>query len=329
MNIYDIAQEAGVSIATVSRVLNNKPNISPDTLSKVRRVLKKYNYTPNSFARGLVTNSMQMIGVLVEDIRNPQYTNTAYAIEQNLYEQGYKCLFCNVRSDAIESYMKVLAESLVDGAIIIGSVFMTEQTAKAIETCLPDHPVVMVNGTLPCPGVTSVLCDDRDGIMQCVNHLYDKGHRKIIFVSDSNTDSAHRKLMGYKTALFEHDLQNFYEIIHTEPGFHGGIEAGKKIVSTYRHGKDYTAIVCQEDLTALGCVRYLESQGISVPQDVAVTGFGKFCFDEVSSHTLTTVDTHLELLGIEAVRCLSSLLTGAACPKQIVLTPELLVGQTT
>lgn len=329
MNIYDIAQEAGVSIATVSRVLNNKPHVSLETQNKVQAILKKNNYTPSSIARGLITNSLKLVGVIMEDIRNRQYTNTAYMIEQEMHEKGYHCLFCNVPPKNIETYIKTLSEAQVDGVIIIGSIFMSDYTINAINTFFNTRPVIIINGHLPCDNVTSILCDDQAGIMQCVDHLYEKGHRKILFVNDNDTDSAKRKRDGYMHAMFRHSLQDLCSIIQTESSFEGGFAVGEKIVSRLEHGKDYSAIVFEEDITALGCINALNNHGINVPKDVAITGFGNSVFRAVSAHVLTTVDTHLGMLGSEAVRLLYSCLNNIPCPTKLILPPELSIGNTT
>ena len=328
MNIYDIAQEAGVSIATVSRVINNKPNISAKTRHRVQEVLNKYNYVPSGIAQSLATNSSRLIGVILEDIRNRQYTNTAYAIEQELHEKGYKSLFCNVAPENILDYAKMLLTEQVEGLVIIGSVFMNKDTVQAIQTYLSDIPIIFANGTLPCSNVTSILCDDRDGISQCVYHLFNRGHSKIFYINDNNTDSANRKLNGYKTAMFECSLQDNITVLQTESSFEGGISIGKVLMTDFLHGHDYTALIFPEDITALGCIRVLSSNHISIPSDVAVTGYGNTMFRIVASHNLTSVDTHLDMLGSEAVRCICARLSNTPCPYHMVLTPQLLIGDT-
>lgn len=328
MNIYDIAQEAGVSIATVSRVINNKPNISAKTIRRVQEVLNKYNYVPSGIAQSLATNSSRLIGVILEDIRNRQYTNTAYAIEQELHEKAYKSLFCNVAPENILDYAKMLSTAQVEGLVIIGSVFMNKDTAQAIQTYLSDIPIIFANGTLPCPNVTSILCDDRDGIAQCVYHLVDRGHSKILYINDNNTDSASRKLKGYRTAMFECALQDNITVLQTESSFEGGIAIGKTLLADFLYGRDYTALIFPEDITALGCIRVLASNQLSIPGDVAVTGYGNTIFRIVASYNLTTVDTHLGMLGSEAVRCICARLSNAPCPAHMTLTPELLIGET-
>lgn len=190
-------------------------------------------------------------------------------------------------------------------------------------------PIVFANGTLPCPNVTSILCDDRDGIAQCVNHLYQRGHTRIIYVNDNHTDSARRKLTGYQTALYERGIHENAVVLETESSFDGGIAVGEKIAAEYRPGIDYTAIIFPEDLTALGCIRALTAHGISVPEDVAVTGYGATMFRIVAPQDLTTVDTHLGMLGSESVRCICARLNDMPCPNQMILTPELLCGETT
>ncbi|MDL2217176.1 LacI family transcriptional regulator [Christensenellaceae bacterium OttesenSCG-928-M15] len=328
MNIYDIANEAGVSIATVSRVINNKPNIHPKTVKKVKAVLEKHNYVPSSIARGLVLKSLRLVGIVLDDIRNLHYTKTAYTIEQALAKQDYRCIVCNVNGRNPEAMLKMLAESQVDGVIIVGSSFMNEYTEAAIKNYHADHPVVIVNGYLPLDNVCSILCDDRDGIAQSVEHLIQKGHRKILYIHDNDTDSAERKLDGYRTAMFKNGLTEFDEWIVKSPvGFDGGKVAGAEVLK--RFGHDFTAVVCAEDTTALGLMRVLEKDGLTIPEDVAVTGYSNSFFGKITAQILTTVDTKLETLGSEAARALCDRFEGKDRPDKLTVSPELLIGDTT
>ena len=329
MNIYDIAQEANVSIATVSRVINGKGYVSARTKKKVQEVLDKNNYTPSKIARGLATKSSNLVGVVLEDIRHSHYTYTAYEIEQNLHKISYQCVVCNSTVSSIQSYLKVLASMQVDGVIIIGSVFETNETKMAIDTYVHDIPVILLNGFVSCDNVTSILADDRDGIMQCMNHLMEKGHKKIIFVNDNHTKSAEMKLEGYRFAMLLNDLQDNIHVINTANSFNGGIEAGEAIYQQYICTNACTAIVVTEDMTALGCINALEKHGVRIPEDVAITGYDNSFFGKLSQHVLTTVDTNTILLGSEAVRAFSDSRNGISRPTKTLLLPQLFIGTTT
>lgn len=329
MNIYDIAQEAKVSIATVSRVVNGKGGVSARTKKKVQEVLDKYNYTPSSMARGLVTKSSNLVGVVLEDIRHSHYTFIAYEIEQNLHNIGYQCLVCNSAVESIPSYLRILSSMQVDGVIIIGSVFETEQTKAAIDTYVPDIPVILLNGFLPCDNAVSILTDDRDGIMQCMAHLMEKGHTDIVYVNDNSTASAEMKREGYQFAMMRHDLQDKIRVVNTANSFQGGIEAGEAIWRQYISQNACTAIVVAEDITALGCINALEKHGVRIPADVAITGYDNSFFGKLSSHILTSVDANTSLLGSEAVRAFSDCRGGAARPNKTLLIPQLFIGTTT
>lgn len=329
MNIYDIAQEANVSIATVSRVVNGKNSVSARTKKKVQAILDKHNYTPSSIARGLATKSSNLVGVVLEDIRHSHYTFTAYEIEQNLHQIGHQCVVCNSAVESIASYLKVLSSMQVEGVIIIGSVFVTDETKAAIDTYTADIPVILLNGFLPCDNVISILTDDRDGIMQCMDHLMDKGHKEIVYVNDNNTTSAELKLEGYRFAMMRHDLHDKIQIVNTSNSFQGGEAAGEEIYKHFIVKNACTAIVLAEDMTALGCINALKKHGVRIPEDVAVTGFDNSFFGKLSNLTLTSVDANTGLLGSEAVRAFCDYTNHVSRPKKTLLLPQLFIGSTT
>ena len=125
MNIYDIAREAGVSITTVSRVINHREQVNAITRERVEKVLKAHNYKPNATARNLVTKSSRTVAVLTIDIREPHYARTAYTIERELSHRGYEAIICNTGGELKETerYLQSLMEKDVDGIIMVGSVF--------------------------------------------------------------------------------------------------------------------------------------------------------------------------------------------------------------
>ncbi len=328
MNIYDIAKEANVSIATVSRVMNNKQNISPKTRRRVEAVLQKYNYTPSSIARGLASSSMRMVGMVMQDIRNTHYIDMAYVIEQELRKKGFCCLFCNTDDPDPSNAFQMLRDFRVDGIILIGSVFMNEATERAIDCYHPSTKIVFVNGVLERENVCSIQCDDRYGIEITVEHLIGRGHSGILYIDDMDTDSARRKREGYCTAMGRHFPGYGEEHMVRAPvmGFAGGYEAMKALLE---REEAFTAVVCSEDVVALGAIRALEERELRIPQDVAVAGFNNAWVGKLSRHELTSADTGLSLMGVEATRALCDRLEGIQRPDRITLTPKLFVGNTT
>ena len=184
MNIYDIAKEAGVSIATVSRVLNNKGTVSAATRARVEAILKQNNYTPSAIARGMVSKSMRTVAVLTVDIRVPHYARTAYTIEREFSRRGYEVILCNTGGDRAETlrYLQVVNQKQVDGIVLVGSVFDTICQGTEMEKLLTGVPVVLANGKLDLPNAYSVTVDDKYGVSLAVEHLVARGRRNIYYI---------------------------------------------------------------------------------------------------------------------------------------------------
>lgn len=329
MNIYDIAKEAGVSITTVSRVVNNKDNISPKTKAKVKAVLEKYNYMPNAIARGLVRKSMKSIGILTIDIRDPHYSTTAYIIEQEFSKLGYSVILCNTGGKESENinYIKMLVERNVDGFILIGSVFNDDMIKSSLLSHADNIPIVLVNGFLGIENTYSVLVDDFYGISLCVDHLVEKNHKDIVYVKDSNTYSADQKKEGFISAMNKHGLKiDDNSIITVERGLEGGYEAIEKFISL---NKNFSAIVFGEDITAIGGIKKLRELGKSIPDDVAITGFNNSIFAKCSIPELTTVDNKVETVGSLSVKLLNDLIENNNATSNILIRPELIVRKST
>ena len=328
MNIYDIAKEAGVSTATVSRVMNNKPNISPHTLKRVKAVLDKYNYVPSSIARGMTSKSMNLVGVVMRDIRHPHYNSFAYTIEQALYNNGYSCILSNVSDCNPGLTFKIFSQIKVDGIIIIGSDFMNAATEQAITDYQAQTPIVFVNGFFDKPNVTNILADDRAGIMLCMEHLFKTGRRKPVYVNDNITDSAKRKREGFMDVMMRNGYTDFNDrIIESALGFEGGKKCGEIILEKYKG--DVDCVICIEDTTALGCLRAFETAGVNVPGDIAITGYNNSAENKMAHKVLTSVDTKLEMMGLEAATALYDKMNGKVRASKLTISPELFIGETT
>ncbi|HEY3425517.1 MAG TPA: LacI family DNA-binding transcriptional regulator [Negativicutes bacterium] len=329
VNIYDIANEAGVSITTVSRVLNNKGNVNAKTRAHVQSILDKNNYTPNAMARGLVSKSMKTIGVLTIDIRTPHYAATAYAIERELYKIGYSVILCNTGGGMEENtyYIKMLTEKKVDGIILIGSVFSQKNIEKTYIP--PSLPVILLNNGLELntQNIYSVLIDEVFGSELCVKHLYEKGHTKILFVKDDDTYSASKKESGFMETMRNIKLQvDKSSIFKTQRGLEGGTAAVDDIIKS---GKEFTAIMFSDDSTAVGGLKRLQQLGYNVPKDVAITGFNNSIYAEMCQPSLTSVDNKVEMMGSLTAKLLESLINGQNTTKSVSVKPDLVPREST
>ncbi|AGK96533.1 LacI family DNA-binding transcriptional regulator [Clostridium pasteurianum] len=329
MNIYDIAKEAGVSITTVSRVLNNKENISKKTKDKVEYILKKYNYTPNAIARGLVSKSMKSIGVLTIDITDVHHANTAYIIEREFNKLGYSVILCNTSGKTTESinYIKMLAERNIDGIILMGSIFDNEDIKTAISIYAKNIPLVSINAFLNVENTYSILVDDSYGITLCVDHLVEKGHSDIVYVKDLDTYSANEKKDGFIIGMNKHDLTiDDNSIITVEKGLKGGCEAVEKLMKLH---KKFSAIIFGEDITAIGAIKKLRELGLDVPKDVAVTGFNNSIFTECCYPELTSVDNKVEITSSLSVKLLNDVIENRNVSSSIMIRPDLVIRKST
>ena len=208
MNIYDIAAEAGTSISTVSRVLNNKGNVNPKIRDRVEAVLKKYDYKPSAIARGMVSKTMKNIAILTVDVRVTHYARMIYVIEQEFSNLGYNVSVCNTGGSIQECnrYFEILSEKQTDGIVLIGSVFNELIKYPEITAKIKDTPVVIANGQVKLPNFYSVLVDDTKAIRMASDYMFDHGRMDLFYVFDIATDSGRAKRQGFLEAMKLRDV---------------------------------------------------------------------------------------------------------------------------
>ena len=208
MNIYDIAAEAGTSISTVSRVLNNKGNVNPKIRDRVEAVLKKYDYKPSAIARGMVSKTMKNIAILTVDVRVTHYARMIYVIEQEFSNLGYNVSVCNTGGSIQECnrYFEILSEKQTDGIVLIGSVFNELIKYPEITAKIKDTPVVIANGQVKLPNFYSVLVDDTKAIRMASDYMFDHGRMDLFYVFDIATDRGRAKRQGFLEAMKLRDV---------------------------------------------------------------------------------------------------------------------------
>lgn len=325
MNIYEIAKLAGVSIATVSRVINNVPNVKKETREKVRAILKQNEYLPNDIARSLAMNETKTIGVLTTNVRDSYYSTAIHTIEQELRRYNYNVILCNTGTDIKDKrdYLKILLQKKVDGIILVGSVFKEKDDNSHIYSAASIVPVIMLNSYLPGENVYSVVCDDGYGVGQAVEYLYEKGHRKIVFLYDVLSFAGLSKLEGYKSKMEALGLEiGPNAILKVEQSINGGYNGVKAL--SYSDTK-FTALIASEDIIAAGAIKRLTEEGKAIPQDVAIFGHNNSNIALCTTPELSSIDNKVEMLAVLVAKKLISVLTNKEASSKTVLLPELII----
>jgi LacI family transcriptional regulator len=329
MNIYDIAKEAGVSISTVSRVLNNKTNVRADTRRKVEAVLEKHNYAPSSIARGLVSKSLDTVGILTIDIRVPHYAETAYILERELYKLGYNAILCNTggKPENGIDYITTLMQTGVRGIILIGSVFQNKYIETSLLNSFSNVPFIVMNSLLHADNIYSVMFNQRHGVALCLDHLAEKGHTDILYVQDAETYSGSNKAASFIKLNEERGIADAADrLFKTERGAVGGREVIDRILES---GRKFTAVVFGDDLTAIGGMQRLHELRYKIPDDVAIIGWNNTKSSTLCVPYLTTVDNQNEMIGVISVKLLENVLAGGKVSRNISIDSSLIVRDST
>ena len=329
MNIYDIAKESGVSISTVSRVLNNKTNVKPATKAKIEMVLKKHNYIPNDSARVLATKTVKTIGILTVDLRVPQYASTVYTLEIELYKCGLNVSLYNTGGESENNihYLQILRKRGIGGIILIGSVFEDKFVHSSIINDMADIPFIIINSTISSDNTYSILLDHEKGMELCLSHLIEKGHKNILYVQDTYSSIGIAKAKSFlikcKTLGLPSNSNQIYKTVRT-------IDGGQSIATQIIESKqNFSAIVFGDDLTAVSAANQFQLMGYKIPEDIAVIGWNNSMLAKLSRPSLTSLDTKTELVGIFTARLLENIISGQQSTRTLSISPELIIRQST
>lgn len=329
MTIYDIAAKANVSISTVSRVLNHPDKVHERTRKHVLGVMDKCNYTTNAAARGLAGNSMRTIGVVMADIRNLHFAQTAYTIEDQFFSWGFSVLLCNTSNKLQKSkdYLRILAEKKVDGVIFIGSAFSNLNIERDIQRYLHSTPVVISNGVINLPQAHSVLIDHNLGMELAVGHLHERGHSDIMLIRNSRSYNSANKVKSFLRAMKKFSLPTDNgRVIESSPGYRGGAEAMELLIKS---GKKPSALIFCDDASALSGMLYLQELGYDIPKDMAIIGYDQSDYCVLARPQLTTIDIKIANFSSLVANALHDILQGKEVGTTITLSPSLIVRQST
>lgn len=296
MNIYDIAQLAGVSIATVSRVVNGSNKVSDKTKQKVLDVINAQGYTPNVFAQGLGLNTMHTIGILVPSISDLYMSNAVAATEEQLQTYGYDCILGCSGFDLArkKEHVQMLLSKRIDGLILIGSTYASNgenvHDTDYIREAAQSVPVFVINGAVAGDNVYCTVSDDRAATYEVTDNLIRKGCKRILFLSDSQSYSAQQKLAGYEAALTDHGLPVLGELkLHVQNRIH----IVRDLLLQYKD-LQFDAVVATDDAMAVGAIKYAGIKGLRIPQDLQIVGYNNSVLSIGCEPELTSIDTRVE-----------------------------------
>lgn len=333
MTIYDISEKAGVSIATVSRVLNGSSRVSEKTRQKVLDVIRQYEYTPNAFARGLGLNTMKTIGIMCADSSDLYLAKAIYYIEQKLRSNGYDSILCCTGYDLETkvSSLNLLISKKVDGIILVGSNFIYEKDNdnKYILDAAAQIPVMLLNAALDAPNIYSVVSDDYTSMYEATLYLIHTGITDILYFYNSTSYSGKKKLAGYRAAMEEHGIFH-RDYLQFFDGSHEDITAMiKHLKNTGTQAGPFHGILAADDTLALACVKYAKEMQLKIPEDLSIIGYNNSLLANCCDPELTSIDNKLETLCQTLISTLMGVLGGREMPKQVIFSGELVKRGTT
>lgn len=298
MNIYEIAELAGVSIATVSRVINDSSLVSEKTKLRVRRVMEENDYTPNVFARGLGLNSMKTVGLVCPDVADSYMACAVACLERDLREYGYDCILCcsGYAWEDREIAVRTILQKRIDALVVIGSSYVDDdpdaERVEYIREAAKQVPVFVINGYIRGENVFCALCSDYEATRSAVAELLRSGRRNILFLSDSHSYSANQKRSGYEAALREAGVPVREDlVIYT----HSRIDSVRDLLLEMPK-LDIDAVFATEDGLAAGVLKYAKRRDIAVPKDLAIIGYNNSELAVCCDPELSSVDSRVDRL---------------------------------
>jgi LacI family transcriptional regulator len=324
--ILDVALKAKVSIATVSRVVNNSSHkVNPTTRKNVLKVIRELDYRPNALAKGLLMKKTMTIGIIIPDISNPYYAEIVRGIQDMADQFGYAIILLNTdrNQDRIIKHIYFLREKSADGIIFSGGIIHGEKVLSSLKE-LRERVVVIGRHRVDFP---AVVIDNIGGAARATQHLVGLNHKRIGFIGgpDKSTSSRER-LSGYKNTLIQNGCsidKNLIKKGDLTPM--SGYLLAKELVQKER----LTAIFAANDQMAFGAIRAAKELGLKVPSDLSVMGFDNIPFSSYFDPSLTTVEIPMYHIGAAAMEMLVNLISEKKAEKLRWFDTKLLIRDST
>ena len=326
-SIKDIARLARVSHPTVSRALQNSPLVNPRTAERIRKIASESGYRASAVARGLVTRRTRTIGLVVTTVADPFTCAVVSGIEQTANDHGYSVFLADSGADPAreQKVVQAFAERRVDGIIVtssrVGALYLPLLSEMMV-------PIVLVNDQHPGEFVHSVMIGNQQGSRAAAAHLISLAHRRIAYLGDQfGYQSDADRYAGYREALDVADIPVMPELeVRGNGKPEAALHAMDRLLAL---PQPPTAVVCYNDMSALGALRSIRMHGLRVPEDISVTGFDDLFLASYTEPPLTTVRQPMRRMGKLAMESLFKLMSGQVSSVQIKIEPELVVRAST
>lgn len=330
MNIYDIADKCGVSIATVSRVLNNNPNVSAVTRAKILAVVEEANYTPSALARSLgsgaepAASALQGVGVLCADIRDPYYADMIACLEEQLRQRQLPMILRSIGNTPAEEQhsLEDMLESGVTAIVCIGLMRYEALDTSPIAETAKQVPLILLDGYVDAPGVYCITCDHRAAVAELVELLMRRQRRRVLFLYGRHSHSCQEKIEGYKASLEAAGIPFDPALLQQVDSRLEDINTCIKNLLVKR--VTFDAVIGAEDILALGAQKALQRTGLNMP----VIGFNNSLTARCANPELTSVDCNPDAMCARALSVLDALTAGNTAENHIVLPTRLVERDT-
>jgi LacI family transcriptional regulator len=312
VRLKDIAARAGVSVMTVSKVLRDAPDISAATKARVRALAQEMGYMPDSAAQGLRTRTTRLLGIVISAVTNPIFARMLLALEERAHQLGYDVILAHTLNipEREEAVIRRLLSRRVDG-LFIAPVYRLEPLAPIYEELKRlNLPIVLLGHRAPfCQPFVAVESDDLGGSHSLTQHLLQLGHRRIaFFTGPPAAPGSQERLEGYRRALREAQIEVDDSLIFSAGST---IEEGEKAaLQMLQEAPKATAVQAVNDLVAIGAVNVFLSQGLKIPENLSIVGFGNILTSEHFRVPLTTARQPKMRLGAAAMETMLKLLRG-------------------
>ncbi|MFD2612881.1 catabolite control protein A [Paenibacillus gansuensis] len=321
VTIYDVAREAGVSMATVSRVVNNNPNVKPQTRKKVFEAIERLGYRPNAVARGLASKKTTTVGVVIPDISNQIFAEVARGIEDIANMYHYNIILCNAdkRKEKEIRVINTLLEKQVDGLLFMGGT-VTEEHVQAFRTA--SVPIVLCATTDEQEAIPSVDINHEDAAYDAVTNLIQNGHKRIAMISGPLQDQSngYARYQGYVRALEEAGISLNEDYVRIgNYRYESGVDMMKYFLELSERP---TAVFGATDEMAIGAIHAIQDAGLKVPEDLSVISVDNIRMASMVRPQLTTVAQPMYDIGAVSMRLLTKLMKKEPVDNARVILPH-------
>ena len=330
--IKDVALHAGVSVTTVSHVVNDTRHVSKGGRERVELAIRELGYVPSAVARSLKSNTTRTLGMLTPNSSNPYFAEIVRVVEDRCFAAGYTLILCNTEDESSRQrvYLKVLAERRIDGLIVVST---GDDEALVSQLRGLRMPTVLLDREIDDPGCDLVETAHMDGGLLAVRHLLSLGHRRIACIGGpAHVTAGEQRIAGWRLALAESGVAPDADALLWRGGFtsQGGYEAMHAILRTDSVARRPSAVFVCNDLMAIGALRAAHECGVRVPDDLSIVGFDDIELSAYTSPPLTTVAQPKDRIGALAVDMLLERVGGRRREtRKVVLQPELRVRAST